>query len=315
MNPKISVIMSVYNDSHYLKQSIEGILNQSFRDFEFIIINDYSSDDSRRIIEQYMQQDKRIILVNNAKNIGLTKSLNHGIDIAKGEYIARQDADDVSLSKRFELQLQFLENNPDIFLAGTNSYVFTEGSKRFVKGTVCGSKKIKKYLAKDNPIIHSSIIFRNNQKIRYRKKFYYAQDYDLLLSAISKGLNIDNLKEPLVLYRVNDQGISATKAAIQNAFGRKALEFYFQREKSGKDDYDSFDQQELFRTGPQDFRKCLAKYNSMQFLIDIVIYSNKKEAIKLIFNNIRTLPKKYVMKKMMLLCLPRNVMEMRRGLV
>ena len=115
----ISVIMSVYNDEKYLSKAVESILNQSYKDFEFIIVNDGSTDNSFEILEKYQQDDKRVILIEQ-DNIGLTKSLNKAIDMACGKYIARMDSDDISLLTRFQKQIDFLEQNKDYALAGTN---------------------------------------------------------------------------------------------------------------------------------------------------------------------------------------------------
>jgi len=115
--PKISVIMSVYNGEKYLREAIESILNQTFRDFEFIIINDGSTDKTSEILSSY--NDPRIVIINNKRNIGLTKSLNKGLKMVKGEYIARQDADDVSLPERLERMVNFLDMNRDVGLLGS----------------------------------------------------------------------------------------------------------------------------------------------------------------------------------------------------
>src|SRR4030043_631295 len=233
-NPKISVIMSVYNNDSCIRKSVESILKQTFENFEFIIVNDCSTDKSSEILKEYAKKDKRVRIMPNKKNIGLTKSLNKALDLAKGEYIARQDADDISLPERLRLQVSFLDSNPNVFLLGTNAFFFYK-DKKFIKGTVCGIKNSRDRLLKRNYIIHSSIMFRRNPKMRYREKFYYSQDYDLYLNILSNGLNIDNIDVPLVGYGLNFEGISSKKRAAQKFFGDKATEFYHQRLKSGRD--------------------------------------------------------------------------------
>ena len=116
---KISVIMAVYNGAGTLKESIESVLNQTFRDFEFIIVNDGSTDDTDKIIGVYRKLDARIVVIEH-KNQGLTRSLNIALGKAKGEYIARQDADDVSLPQRFQRQVQFLDAQNRIGFVGCN---------------------------------------------------------------------------------------------------------------------------------------------------------------------------------------------------
>ena len=121
-HPKVTLLMSVFNGQSYLKEAIESILNQTFEDFEFLIINDASKDNSLRIIQSF--DDSRIKLVHNSDNIGLTKSLNKGIDLAKGEFIARMDCDDISLPERLSMQVSFMDKNPDIgILSSANNFV------------------------------------------------------------------------------------------------------------------------------------------------------------------------------------------------
>ena len=120
--------MSVFNGERYLKYSIDSLLNQTFKDFELIIIDDGSYDNSKKIIENFSKQDKRIILINHERK-GLTKSLNIGIRESKGKYIARHDADDLSLPTRLEKQWNFLEKHNDYGLVGTNwEYIYKEGN-------------------------------------------------------------------------------------------------------------------------------------------------------------------------------------------
>ncbi|HAS7841575.1 TPA: glycosyltransferase family 2 protein, partial [Vibrio cholerae] len=127
-SPKISVVMSVYNGEKYLGEAIDSILKQTFSDFEFIIINDGSTDKTLEIIKSYMKKDDRIVLVSR-ENKGLIVSLNEGLDLAKGQYIARMDADDISIKSRFEKQIEFLDSNPDIGVCGTWVEVFGENIK------------------------------------------------------------------------------------------------------------------------------------------------------------------------------------------
>ena len=126
MQPKISVVMSVYNGTPYLRECIESILNQTCKDFEFIIIDDGSSDNTWKILTEYANQNQQIKLFKNEENIGLTKSLNKGLKLAGGEYIARQDADDVSLPDRFELQTRFLDAHLEVGALGSSAEVIDE---------------------------------------------------------------------------------------------------------------------------------------------------------------------------------------------
>lgn len=117
--PEISVVMPVYNASQYLAEAIESIVSQTFTDWELIIIDDGSTDDSKLIIKRYAQSDKRIRYYKNEQNMGVIRTLNKGINLSTGKYIARMDADDISLPTRFDTQYRFLENNADVAMCGT----------------------------------------------------------------------------------------------------------------------------------------------------------------------------------------------------
>lgn len=239
--------MSVYNGGEYLDESIQSILNQTFKDFEFIIVLDNPNNKKiEKIIKKYLKRDKRIILIKNKNNIGLTKSLNIGIKQAKGKYIARQDADDISLPERLENQFNFLEKNKDIFLCGTNCSIIDETGKYLMKRLklVVGYKNIKKELPKHNCFIHTSIMFRN-KNIFYREKFKYIQDYDLYLNMLTRGFKLENLNKVLVQYRHNIDGLGYSKQPKQILFIKKAREFYKQRLKNENDGYDDWNPQSI----------------------------------------------------------------------
>ena len=228
--------MPVYNGEKYLRESIDSVLNQTFKDFEFIIINDGSKDNSLGIIKKYARKDKRIILINNPKNKGLQFSLNAGLKIAKGKYIARMDQDDISHTKRLEIQYDYLEKNPPIFLIGSSAIVIDEnGNKLGVFKKYDNYKKIKKKLLKNNCIIHPLIMFRN-EGVLYREKFKMSEDYDFYLRLLSDGKKITNLPDFLLKYRIDGSSLMSTTEDQQFYF-QKAREFYLQRLNSKKDDY------------------------------------------------------------------------------
>lgn len=240
-SPKISVLMSVYNGGVFLPKSIESVLDQSFANFEFIIINDCSTDNSLEIIKNYQRKDKRIKIISNKKNLGLTRSLNKGLKIATGKYIARIDADDYCRQDRLQKQAIFLEKNKDIFLvASWVSIVGEDGSHIGVKKMPTNSLAITKRLEKGNCLFHSSIMFRAYPFAKYRNKFIYAQDYDFYLRLLSKNKKIAVISEPLISHRISGETISIQKKAQQDSFAQKAKEFYKQRKKNGKDKYSEF---------------------------------------------------------------------------
>jgi len=244
----ISVIMSVYNDETYISESIESILNQSYSDFEFIIINDGSTDKSLSIIEKYMGIDDRIRLINQENN-GLTYSLNKGIKIAGNEYIARQDADDISLHLRFEKQLQYLLEHSKTAVVGTYCQIIDENGKLIVKQNIesTSSDEIKKNLPIANQLNHGSVMLRKSQILDvggYRDEFLYGQDYDLWLRVIQK-YDISNLDSILYCRRVHLDCIGVEFGKIQYEFGKIIKKYYRQRVNNGFDDLDRGRKEEI----------------------------------------------------------------------
>lgn len=209
-NPKVSVIMAVYNSEKFLKEAIESILNQTFKDFEFIIIDDGSTDRSGEILEDYAKKDSRI-KVFHQENMGLTKSLNKAIKLAKGEYIARMDADDISMPERLEEQIQFLDQNPQVALLGTGYYeIDTFGKVIKKKRPPTSDTELRRVLIKYNPFFHASVMIRKNalQELRlYDENLKYAQDYDLWLR-ISSKFKIANLSDILMMRRYTKKMLS-----------------------------------------------------------------------------------------------------------
>ena len=211
--PKASVVMSVYKEPlEWLHESIDSILNQTFKDFEFIIICDNPAyKEGLECIEQYKITDKRIKLIINEQNKGLTKSLNKGIKEAIGEYIVRMDADDYSYPQRIERQLQFMYSHPSLVASGCYAEIMNE------KGNVVGKMQTStniKYLRAlfpfRSPIYHPSAIIKriiDGQPFRYDEEFRYSQDYALWFKLIEKG--ISNLPDYLIRYRISSNQISS----------------------------------------------------------------------------------------------------------
>ena len=210
MNPKISVVMSVYNAEKYLDEAIESILKQTYKDFEFIIINDGSIDKSLEIIEKYKQQDERIVLISR-ENKGLIASLNEGIEKARGKYIARMDADDISLPKRFEEQLKIMENDKEIVVCGSWINVFGENRKEKISKYFQYDKEIKANLIMSCCFAHPSVMMRRDafldNNIWYDENFKNAEDYHLWtqLARVGKFYNIPKV---LLNYRFLETSIT-----------------------------------------------------------------------------------------------------------
>ncbi len=208
--PEISVVMSVYNGEDFLRESIVSILNQTFKNFEFIIINDGSRDSSLKIIEEYRSKDARIKKINNEKNIGLSASLNKGIKIAKGKYIARQDADDISHSDRLEKQYEFLETKEDVHLVGSNCRkIDINGSFIYEDNKFSNISDYVNTLLRQSAIFPHGTAFMRKEIVRalggYNENFYYSQDGELWLRFIKNDYKIVVFREILYSYRITPQ--------------------------------------------------------------------------------------------------------------
>lgn len=220
----ITVLMPVFNEKEtYLRKSIESILNQSYKDFEFIIINDGSTDKNiERILNKYRNSDPRIILIHGKANIGLVKSLNLGLGKATGKYIARIDSDDIAEINRLEKQLEFMRKHPRYALCGSWSYIINEageiiGRKRFYTD----HKEVLKKILFFNFFTHSSLFFNRSIAIEnggYNENIKKAQDYDLILK-LSGKYPIANLPEFLCFHRIQANSISAKSKKTQEWYG------------------------------------------------------------------------------------------------
>jgi glycosyltransferase involved in cell wall biosynthesis len=205
--------MPVYNSELYIKEAIDSVLNQTFSDFEFIIIDDASTDKSVEIIKSY--SDSRIQLIVKPQNSGLTNSLNYGISIARGEYIARMDSDDISLPERFEKQVAFLDKNNEVVVCGTaiqfiNSEIVInnpEHNEDIKIKLLCGS-----CLAHPTVMMRKSVFDLNN--ILYNVKMETAEDYYLWVSLLKYG-KLANLKDVLLFYRTHDNQVSNLRNELQ----------------------------------------------------------------------------------------------------
>jgi len=223
-NPKVTVLMSVFNGEKYLREAIDSILNQTFKDFEFIIINDASTDKTLRILNDY--NDPRIIIYNNKKNIGLTKSLNIGLRMAKGKYIARQDADDISTHDRLEKEVHFLEKHKNHAVVGTSAKIIDKDNVIIqLLDRPAKDEQIRKVLEIRNCINHGSAMIRRthlNEVGQYDENMLRSQDYDLWLR-LSKKYRLANLSEYLYLWRKHAENIEAKNFIEQNIFVALAI--------------------------------------------------------------------------------------------
>lgn len=208
--PKISVVMSTYNRPKYVKEAIESILNQTYTDFEFIIIDDCSTDNTADIINKYVSKDERIIFVRNKTNRGLIYSLNHGFTMAKGEYIARMDDDDISEPTRFEKQVKYLDEHPDVIVLGTFIKTFGDpDAKSWVN--MIDSDELEVAMNFYNPMCHPSVMIRKEflkkHNLTYSPKELYAEEYHLWKEIILRGGKLSNIPEALLNYRCHKKSV------------------------------------------------------------------------------------------------------------
>jgi glycosyltransferase involved in cell wall biosynthesis len=217
-NPRVTVLMSVYNGEEYLREAVDSILNQSFRDFEFLIINDGSTDSTKGIIESY--DDPRIQLIDNGENIGLTRSLNRGLRLSRGEYIVRQDHDDVSMPERLERQVEFLDRHPEAVVVASNFQIINSENILI---------KVDYRRARDTALIawrllfynclagHSQVMFRRKNILDlggYSEEYAFSQDHNLWLRINEVG-RISSIPDVLIKKREHEDSITSRFKEIQ----------------------------------------------------------------------------------------------------
>lgn len=211
----ISVILPVYNASDYLAEAIESILNQSFKNFELLIINDGSTDHSKEIINSF--SDARIRYIDNNGNKGLIHTLNRGIEESKGTYIARMDADDISLPNRFEIQFNYMEQHPQVGACGT--YAEYIGDRQGFWQYPIDDEDIRCRLMWGSSIIHPTAFIRtsilNTHCIKFSNEYIAAEDYKIWVD-ISYVAQLHNIPEVLLKYRTHSHQVTTTKGSTMD---------------------------------------------------------------------------------------------------
>ncbi|MCJ7689721.1 MAG: glycosyltransferase [Clostridiaceae bacterium] len=237
--PLVSVIMSVYNEEEiWLRESIESILNQSYTNLEFIIILDNPDNNTlHEIIKNYCKNDDRIIYFKNEKNIGLVKSLNNALSHAQGEFIARMDADDISLADRIEKQLSYLNCHPNVDFVGARCINIDEEGVELYRDAMIPEhmKLIESCLVNVDFINHPTWFFRKecSDKNKGYREITCAEDYDFILRLITNGFVLANTNEFLVKYRIRKSGISKSNSLQQLLYSKHVIKMYNDRLKYG----------------------------------------------------------------------------------
>ena len=227
---KISVIMSVYNGEEYIAEAVDSVLNQSFKDFELIVINDCSTDKTAEILKQYEALDTRVKVHTNEVNLRLPSSLNKAISLSEGKYIARMDADDICMPDRLEKQFAFMEANPDVALSSCRFMTLKKG---VVSSGGCGGKtdneSLKALLLVTNPILHPGIIAKADviRELGYDKSFTCTEDMELWSRFVMAGHKIEIQPEYLMIYRLHDKQITETTKERQRGEVKTLQKRYF----------------------------------------------------------------------------------------
>lgn len=229
-NPLVSVIIPCFNAEKYVESAVRSIMNQTYKNLEIIVTDDFSTDKSFEILKNLAKEDSRIKLYKNEKNLKIVKTLNNMVLKANGKYIARMDADDISLPERIEKQVLFLEQNPDIAFCGTNSFLIDEnGSKKGKTFLPLSFDENRYFLKFYSTFFHPTIMVRSEiyKENLYDEKFLYAEDYELWARLIfKKNLNGENLKEKFFLYRIFDNQSSEKHRKEQNESSARIFDIY-----------------------------------------------------------------------------------------
>lgn len=287
----ISVIMSTYKeDERLLRESIESILNQTYRDFEYIIILDYPDNDVHKsVIEEYAFKDNRIHFYINEKNMGLTDSLNRGLSLCHGEYIARMDADDISLPNRLERQMKYLEKNHYDLIGGITEMINENGSLLYsIKSVPTDPKKINKALRYSQCIAHPTWLGRKEvfEKNAGYRHMPLCEDYDFTLRAVLNGFVVSNLNEAVLKYRMTSNSISRSNLFEQYLYMSYITNEYKNKGIASVDKAYAYVQQHLNEKDSDKYLKANVIFNRMlQEMSDKQFLSFIKDGFCLLFSS------------------------------
>ena len=256
--PKVSIIIPTYNQAEYLKEAIESVLNQTYKNIEIIIVDDGSTDNTLEVVASF---DNKIVYIQQ-RNKGASSARNTGIKEASGEYVAFLDSDDMWIKNKLEKQIEFIKNDPEIGLLGTGCYEMINMGKMIYKKIFPAKNEIlQKDLIKYNPFIQSSVIVEKdvfNDIDLYDEKFKESEDYDLWLR-IAQKYKVANLPEALVTKRYYEKGLSKNKDSKQLYFALKAKKNAIKRKQYPKSYYFYILKSWIFMKMPFFMRKIIRK--------------------------------------------------------
>lgn len=281
-NSLVSVIIPVYNVERYVKEAIQSIQNQTYKNLEIIVVDDGSYDNTYTIVEQLAKNDNRIKLYKNEKNLKIVKTLNRALSLANGEYIARMDGDDISSPDRIEKKVKFLKENEDIDLVGCQIDVVNEDSNFLyhqempIDYRLC--RKVVKY---GSPVLHIWVCKKQIYDILggYRE-IDGVEDYDFLLRMISKSMKICNINKYLYKVRIREGNTATTSGLRQNKLRDYALKLFKERKYIDKDSFKFTKINDIYQSNKvKEFLYIL----SMQYVYNYGKYKKNKNYFKMFF--------------------------------
>lgn len=230
--PLVSIIFASYNAEKYIEEAVDSIINQTYDNLEIIIVDDCSSDDTWKILEKYASKDNRIVLYRNQENSKLPFSLNFAIKKANGKYLARMDADDISLPIRIEEQVRFMETNEDIGICGTAVELFGENVKKYILNHPIEHAEMKTRLLFSVCFNHPTVMIRKsilkNNVLKYHLEYVNSQDYELW-SRLCEITKMANINKVLLKYRIVNNSITVTTDKYKEALRYKLLKGVFRK--------------------------------------------------------------------------------------
>ncbi len=245
-NPLVSVLIPCYNVENYVAESVSSIIEQTYTNLEIIIVNDCSSDNTSSKLQELADKDNRIKIYNNATNLKLIKTLNRGIELCRGKYIARMDADDISFPTRIEKQVAFLEQNSDYDVVSSMFYTFRTGKLKYnLYRNPKTYEELQAYILFRSGICHPAVMIRrtlfSDLGLRFEEKYLHVEDYALWSKAVycTKLANID---EPLLYYRVHEYQVSTLNEKKQIENKKEVFKIHCQKLSlpSGAEDLDVY---------------------------------------------------------------------------
>lgn len=288
--PLVTVFTPVYNCGEYLQETIESVLNQTFTDFEYLLVDDCSTDNSVAIIEQF--SDPRIRLIKNRENKGISYNRNLGIEKSNGKYLAMLDGDDIALDTRLEKQIEFLERNPDYGILGTSVINMDSSGTPFNQDIQFGipDEQIPSRMLFNNYIYTSSATINKNyltDDLRFKEEFVVAEDYELWIRLI-RNCKIGIIREKLIKYRIHDSSISNQKKQLMIDTERILIERQLNELNC---ELTNEELQAFIALSKEDYIPYLNKYTLINSTLTKLIFANKTSKVfesiflkKLIFN-------------------------------